>query len=258
MTFPESNRIVFAKNPLVEVICQLRFPTILEITAVEPALFQKQIREAYPLYEFDQPKVPEQVAQVIGPLPLPVPGTHKFSTENGAKSISISADFVAFTDKDYDDWENFSREVERARRALEDTYKPAFYARIGLRYRDVIEREQLGVGSEPWNELLQPALIGLLGAQDGIGDSVSEIRTQASFDLKTESKAKATVRHGLIRRSPEAGLSYLIDMDIYTEERTESKDVNKILVEFNKMAGNFFRWSITPRLRDALGRRQDS
>ena len=48
--FSECERVNYAKAQLAEVICQLRFPTILRIGASEPAEFQERIREDYPRY----------------------------------------------------------------------------------------------------------------------------------------------------------------------------------------------------------------
>ncbi len=53
MPFPESERVVYGENPLVEVICQLKFPPILDISTAEPAAFQNKVRKLYPLYEKD-------------------------------------------------------------------------------------------------------------------------------------------------------------------------------------------------------------
>ena len=38
----------YAKGQLIEVICQLRFPTILSIDTREPADFQETVRAAFP------------------------------------------------------------------------------------------------------------------------------------------------------------------------------------------------------------------
>jgi uncharacterized protein (TIGR04255 family) len=44
--------------------------------------------------------------------------------------------------------------------ALLGHYSPAFFNRIGLRYRDVIRRSELSLANVPWNELLRPELAG--------------------------------------------------------------------------------------------------
>jgi len=49
--FPESERVIYEKAPLVQVICQLRFPQILRIESQLPVEFQERIRDAFPILE---------------------------------------------------------------------------------------------------------------------------------------------------------------------------------------------------------------
>ena len=46
--FSNQPRKFYRRSPLIEVICQLRFPDILKIEAHEPADFQDAIRQVYP------------------------------------------------------------------------------------------------------------------------------------------------------------------------------------------------------------------
>jgi hypothetical protein len=41
--FPPSSRVVYRRAPLIEVVCQLRFPTLLSIESKPPADFQERI-----------------------------------------------------------------------------------------------------------------------------------------------------------------------------------------------------------------------
>lgn len=50
MLFSDRPRTHYEKTLAHEVICQLRFPTILSINNVEPADFQERIREDFPQY----------------------------------------------------------------------------------------------------------------------------------------------------------------------------------------------------------------
>ena len=50
MLFSYYDRYQYAVNPLVEVICQLRFPAILSISAKEPVAFQEAVRRDFPRY----------------------------------------------------------------------------------------------------------------------------------------------------------------------------------------------------------------
>ena len=50
MLFSDRPRTHYGNAPAHEVICQLRFPTILTINNVEPADFQEAIRDVFPQY----------------------------------------------------------------------------------------------------------------------------------------------------------------------------------------------------------------
>ncbi|MGB7621021.1 MAG: TIGR04255 family protein [Terriglobia bacterium] len=258
MTFPETDREIYKRNPLEFVVCQLKFPPILEISAEMPARFQNIIRERYPFYvKQEQQEIPKEILNLLGGLPFgrPVGATiHKFLTEDQKRSISLSSDFIAYQDRDYSKWESFSKAIQDAQHALEDVYRPAFYTRIGLRYRDIINPRNLGIREERWQELLKPSLIGMLGAQDDIGTFIVRTQTEASFALKEVDGAMVTLRHGIGPSPPSSDeRHYYLDLDSHTTTRREGKDVIDVLNAFNRVSGYFFRWAITPELRRILG-----
>jgi uncharacterized protein (TIGR04255 family) len=257
MTFPESGRVVFRNNPLVEVICQLRFPTILKIASEAPAEYQEKIRPGYPLYEKGGApgQLPPEVSDLLARVPIPMPPQstiHKFLTGDSKRFIALADDFVAISERGYQRWEQFRDEIRRAQAALEEVYGPAFYSRIGLRYQDVIDKDKLGLGDEPWDSLINRSLIGVLGDRD-VRDSVRGTRSDARLQVDEVPGGFLTLRHGLVEQPAGANLVYHIDVDLFTEERSDPKDVSGTLDRFNEIAGNLFRWAITPRLKDALG-----
>lgn len=255
MSFPESKRVLYSKNPLEEVICQLRFPPILEISSRPPAAFQNKIRSQYPLYEKEEPSLPKGMAELLSDLPIPKLSesvTHKFLTADSDRFISLTPNFLALTDHKYTRWERFRSAFSTAQASLEEIYQPAFYTRIGLRYRDIIHKEKIGLDNEPWSNLLNTPLIGLLG-DPAVSDEVQTIQTVATIKLKEISGGVTTLRHGL-GISPETNKQfYFIDVDLFTMERSACDAVSSVLDQFNKIVGNLFRWAIHPKLHDALG-----
>jgi uncharacterized protein (TIGR04255 family) len=256
MPFPESKRVVFQQNPLVEVICQLRFPTILQIGSEEPAAFQNRVRADYPLYEKADRAgaLPREISELLAqlPVPLPVQGpTHRFLTADSNRSIALGRDFLAVTEKNYKRWEGFREEVERAQRGVAEIYQPAFYSRIGLRYKDVIDRDKLGLADHQWDSLIKSFVIGVLGVAE-VRDDVEGLVGQAQVRLDEVPGGFVRLRHGLIDVGPNGKKAYQIDVDCFTEERNESQDVFGVLDRFNRVAGNLFRWAITPQLHSAL------
>ncbi len=257
MPFPSSERVVFEENPIKEVICQLQFPTILEIGSESPAGFQNKVRHGYPIYNREDAlqNLPQEIASLVGQLRLPLPAqlqspTHKFATSDESRFISLNPAFVAVTDKNYRRWEQLSEQIKAAQLALEETYKPAFYTRIGLRYQDVIDKVDLGL-DEPWHALINPSLIGLLGEQH-VQDEVRDIRTVSLVEFKEVRGGFIQLTHGLKTLAQGDRQVYVIDADFFTRERSELDHVHAILDEFNRGAGNLFRWAATPRLQRAL------
>ena len=74
MLFSDRPRTHYEKTLAHEVICQLRFPTILSINNVEPADFQERIREDFPQYARKQDVLPPQI---VNGKPEPHPGFHR-------------------------------------------------------------------------------------------------------------------------------------------------------------------------------------
>ena len=60
MLFSDNSRYSYVNSPLIEVICQLRFPTILSIGSTEPAQFQEAVRADFPRYVARQEQQPIQ------------------------------------------------------------------------------------------------------------------------------------------------------------------------------------------------------
>lgn len=90
MQFPDYERVIYERNPLYEVTCQLNFPSILKITSQQPVEFHEGIRNEYPnLY-------------ISRPIDLPIPITPDSNT-NVLESLSqmlASETSYTFTSED--------------------------------------------------------------------------------------------------------------------------------------------------------------
>lgn len=255
--FPETPRVIYRENPLEEVICQLRFPPILRIEAESPAAFQEAIRSQYPLFEETPGEtlpVPNEIAKKLPEALIRLGNpSYTFASENGTWKVSLTRDFIALTTSKYERWEDFRRHLELPLKAFVEQYTPAFYTRIGLRYRDVIRRSILGLADVHWAVLLKPQVAGELSVSE-VAKAIERAARDAVFILD-ENESKLHVRHGLARRGTNGEECYVVDSDFFTTQKTEINDVGKILDTFNRQAGCFFRWCITDRLDQAMGPR---
>src|SRR4051812_18811880 len=108
MTFPQSDRVVYAEDILQQVVCALKFPPILSIGAEPPSSFQERIRTTYPLYErHANVGMPPEIESLLEKSPIKPPPSvaHIFRTEDGSRSITLTADTIAVTEEAYSQWE---------------------------------------------------------------------------------------------------------------------------------------------------------
>ncbi|MGH7173118.1 MAG: TIGR04255 family protein [Gemmataceae bacterium] len=256
MAFPDVPRVIYGKNPLQEVICQLRFPPVLRIDAEPPAAFQEQIRADYPFYESKSPLrlpagLPANLAQMlVADLPLGGLKSHDFDSNDRIWSLNLTREFLALTCRAYERWENFRERLKGAGETLNKHYNPPFFTRIGLRYRDVIRRSRLQLAETPWSELLQPWVSGVLGSPE-TAERVKNAQSTFLIELPEE-VGQLQVSSGLAVDGQSKEIAFLIDADFYTQQQTEPSDVFKRLNILNRYARTFFRWCITDRLHEAM------
>ena len=260
MLFPESERVLYKDNPLVEVICQFRFPTILRIREGQLADFQDGIREDYPIYSEQEPSIgvpsqlPKELATILEHINIPMsPGllTRRFSTKDSQRFISLSDEFMALAETKYEKWESFKDEIAKAESALKKVYEPAFYSRVGLRYRNIISRRRLGLTDVRWQDLLKPHIIAELGDIE-VSKSIVRIQTRAIIKIPEIPDGQITLIHGLIRPQGRDEECYVIDADFSAERKEGLGEPFETLEKFNRLAGRLFRWTITEKLHSAM------
>lgn len=256
MTFPDSPRVIYKQNPLVEVICQLKFPPILKIESEPPSAFQERIRKQYPMMlesSSDQPLLPPAIARALGQA---VPGffqgrAYTFQSEDELWKVVLTREFLALSTTHYARWEEFRSKLQIAIDALVTSYEPSFFVRIGLRYRDMIRRSVVGLERTEWSKLLRPHILGEL-SHPKLSKAVQHSAHDVLISLG-DNAGQVRILHGLIKEPDAQDFSYSIDSDFFYEGRTELTDAFKYLDSFNREAGKLFRWCITPLLHKRLG-----
>lgn len=250
MKFPEVERVIYANNPLVEVVCQCMFPRILAIDEGIPATFQQKLGASYPFVETRE--VVSFSMNVPNELTPAKRIQYLFSTEDRRFTIALGSEFIAISTADYKQWSEFVQHVEAAFTALADSYAVPIFTRIGLRYIDVVSREKLGLGDYLWKDLFRRSALGLFGEDEIKGDALLESTSLTALSL--DDVGKAQIRTTFSRPSEGGDLTFTIDSDFFEEHPVKgTDDAIGILSSFNKEAGRAFRWFISDQLHDALG-----
>lgn len=253
--FPPSQRVIYDRAPLTQVVCQLRFPPILRIESQPPADFQERVRKLFPLLERVQtqlpPDLPPEVVQIIGLGNIGLGGNFAFQTEDRSSTLNLSSSHISLSTTRYGKWDQFSELFWPALDALLEIYSPAFFQRIGLRYINIIERSAVDMADRSWSDLLRKEVLGEIALKQF---ELCAIELNKNIRLKSTTDGCALFfQHGFLRRTPASEVGYRLDFDFYQDQKTEVTDAKSTINSLNSMVGRAFRWCITEPLHQSLG-----
>ena len=256
MAFPETERVVYERNTLEEVKCQIRFPPILMIEAGAPAAFQERVRSEFPHYEVKSSiKLPAGVPSVVAKvmerdLSLVGAKTYAFSSEDRAWTLELTKDGLSLSCRQYERWEEFRRHLQRALETLTTTYHPSFFNHTCVRYKNSVRRQPLALEGTPWSALLRPWVSGPFDRTE-TADEVEALKTQCRLRLPDNAgRVDATFSLGVHQPSQEP--AFIIEAHVFNDTRKEQNDVLPCLDTVHRQARLFFRWCITDELHRAM------
>lgn len=212
-------------NQLDRVICQIRFPALLEIDGMV-AEFQKLIREDYPGYS-QSSALPMNLANA------PVPTDHIFQSNDMVWSITLLVASLSLTTTRYSDWKQFKRRLEQVTAAALDTFDIRTCNRVGLRYINAIRpssvdlRDSSSTLRSPYSDLVKTDLGEFLG-----------VNTTIDYRIDESVKGRSSV--GTIQfMDGEEGV--LIDDDTFVEEQIQIEELYPTLDRLNSYSLETFK-----------------
>ena len=258
MKSAEGKPFIYEKAQLIEVICQLRFPTILSIDTKEPADFQETVREKFPRYHTQIDRVPGQ-----GPDRKPREVTnHNFLTEDGSYKLNMTKNFISLSTMRYAGWEAFAGVLDEPLGHFINIYRPAYFERVGLRYVNGFSRSVLGLEGRRWNDLIQPQYLAVLD-DDGVDEnSVTKCAVDLELRLDERASLKIHAGPGTVKRAvrtpqglqtvQEKETRFIFDQDLFVHGKVKLPEVTETLEALHGHADRIFSDAITDVLHDAM------
>lgn len=248
-------RVIFKKNPLDEVILQFMFPTILSINANDPVDFQEAIRQSFPRYRVMTGNQQEfQIERGISggrvtPISNKKNKNYEFVSADGRSKLNLTSSFIAISTLSYTRWEDFWGAFEEPLSKFIEIYKPAFFERIGLRYVDIISRNDLGLKDKRWDELIKQDWLGVLAFTDE--DKVKLTHNEAEFVLD-DGVTRLKIRTGLGERPETREKVFVADTDYIYVENIKTDQYDDIVSTLHGYSKYFIENIITETLIDAM------
>ena len=254
----------YRRNPLINVVCQLRFPPILAINAKPPVAFQEALRLKYPLFSVS---AEQQVSVNLEHEPngslsvqrvdhTDTMNNYRFASEDNVWVVNLTSTFLAVSTTGYSSWSDFRGRVKEATETLRLVYAPAFFERVGLRYINAVRRTMFELSSDtPWDKLFSPSALGFLSS-DVIRDKISGYSSTTEVKHDNGILARITTALGQVTETEQTKqssteISFIVDTDSFFG-KTNTDDAIPALDVLHQMADHTFQSIITDELRVAM------
>lgn len=233
--------------PLIRVIAQVRFPSILSIEKKDfVGSFQEAIREKYPILQ------PEQTQTfVFGPQSAVQPTlqlTWRFIDTATSWRVSLASDFMALETTAYSSRRDFLERLENVLIALDKSFNPQIIERFGLRYIDRL----IGQDLQNISSFVKPEIAGMMAAEfreyihQTINESLFVIPGKDEKLLARWGLMPAGVTFDLDAIEPIAEPSWILDLDMSLSKNREFS-IQALMSEgqcFAQRIYTFFRWAV--------------
>jgi len=268
MRIKDADRVLYAHNPLVEVVAQIRFEQQASLITGLPAGLTEHLRVAGFVHMLQENSAAIQITfgedsekkPKLLQTPSNVPTIYHFESADKVRKLSVCADFVALTTSRYTEWKDFKKDFLECVATIARLFPQARAKRVGLRYKDLIEREKLGLRDVPWRELVSPLVAGVFAIDNLASDGWVEeaaVAQQASQVSLVLDDCQLLLQSALLRSVEDPKQqAVLIDSDFFREVSAEpinGDEIRALLDRLHSSAGSIFHHCIQRRLHDALG-----
>ena len=236
----------YKRNFLKQAVCELRFPTLMELGDPKPpAALVAALRKEYPHLELAN--------EVMIGIGGGVPGsnnTHLFRSAKFTWTVSLKQSALSIETTAYAGFPNMKERILRAVDAASKIIDSDFFTRVGLRYINVIDSEDDPTNGWVNSELVQPLRSSLFsGVQEYAG----------RMQLVAEDGG-CLLQHGLRLKQPQrdgqpVAPEYLLDIDSFRNDVSVA-NVESALDAMHTQVFDMFDWAIGAKAREYLAGEQ--
>jgi len=238
---PRVPSVRYKRNFIKTAVCELRFPTILELDRRPPSEFQAKIRKIYPFYEG---QLLEQ-AGMGGSEEILKERRYLFRSKDQRWTVTVRNFSIALETSSYVDFGDFFSRFKQILNNAKELIDADFFTRIGLRYINLVPIEDDNLDGWINPDLIRPAIGGVLGKPDKFNSAIHGTLENGQFLMK----------HGLQQEQgagANAQKKYLLDFD-YASENVEMAAVESRIQSFNEMNFSLFTWCLGEKAKKLLG-----
>jgi uncharacterized protein (TIGR04255 family) len=241
VTFHSKNIDQYKRNFLRQAVCELRFPTLMELGDPRPpASLVKVLRKDYPHIE-----LANEVSLGIGGNSSNNTHTHIFRSAKHTWTVSLRQSTLTVETNAYTDYAHMRERVLRVVEAASGVIDSDFFTRIGLRYINIIDSD-----TNPVLGWVNPELVGPLLSENFKGIHEYAGKLQLATD-----DGGCLLQHGIALKQTKVGGAtipeYLLDIDSFRNDIPLS-DTSEALDAMHTQVFDVFDWALGLKARDYL------
>lgn len=256
---PVVKRVRYRKNFIKTAVCELRFPTLLELESRPPIQFQRKIRKHYPFYE-------PQTVELMAGDETSREHRYLFRSKDQHWTVSVKSFALGIETSKYVDFEDFFGRFKEIFAGAKSMIDADFFTRIGLRYINTIPLQDGVVEGWVRAELVAPLTTGVLGEATRFASIIQGEMEDGHFSLRHGMKdetQRALRDDDITRHEADAAKkaaatiqpvtrSYQLDFDYYSEN-VELGAVESCIKRFNETNFALFSWCLGEKAKQLLG-----
>ena len=238
--FPSAGRIELGKPPLQLVVCQVRFPPILELAAGHPPTkFQESVKDMYPVTHHDQTI---EMRNVSGDSPILHPSHHwRFDDKDSQWTVTIGDTFLSLETTHYRQFSAFVERFDAVLKIASELFPIEIRDRVGLRYIDRLSQTLCPNLPENWRDSIHAELIPLRAWSGDDEQQKGQLETRYAYDDRFLVIRASMVDKGFLGASED---EFVLDIDCFSADRLPVGDLRVLLGKFKEESYNVFRWAV--------------
>jgi len=237
LNLPDVEPVQYERNFIDTVVCELKFPIILDWESKPPVSIQRELRRDYPfhkkIYLIEAVTQQEESEKRL---------SLNLQSKNKKWTVAIRSDSIILETTSYLNFEDFSDKLNKVVNVVKDKIDSDFFTRVGLRYINVINFSPDEFEELINQDLVAPILKNVYGTVRECYQRVNGFTEYGLFNF----------RHG-IKTNDTPNQDYLLDFD-YFKEGVEISDVLELIKRFHEYNFKFFHWALGKTALKKLGK----
>ena len=244
---PSCDHHVYRRNPIRTVVIQLRFHPILKVGDGVPN-FQEAVRHLFPSFSEGKARHVNLDIQGSG-FRVQEERFYEFSTVDGSAALKLSQGALAFEVKRHQHKEELCSRFGVACSALASAFSNISPTRLGLRYINVLDRQQIEseLGRQvSWGELISDGFLPIPNDLLDLNETLFGSEISSALEPGT-----LTLRYGLLREAPsEMQPKFRFDVDRYMEAPLDFTRVGEQVAMFAEDIYRLYQTAILEPVRE--------